>query len=318
MVCLPISPPGLILGLQRKLALTNYSNVFCFSFTQTNFILMILLCDSGSTKADWAVMSSNGSLTDQIETPGLNPLFQTEKEMVNILLQTPSLLHFKNKVAQVFFYGVGCGDANRKLTVQNALEDFFGNAQIQVDTDLMGAVKAVYDGKPCSVSILGTGSNSCHFNGTEIVQQIGGLGFILGDEAGGAYYGKKLLSAFLLQEFEGPLYEHMFRQLKLSKAEIIDAVYRKFQPNVYLAGFAKLLVQFKEDPYAKRLVQYGFEEFITKHLLRYHGAASLPAHFIGSIAYHHKDTLLTACSLYGIKVGKVIPRPIEGLSNYHR
>ena len=279
---------------------------------------MILLCDSGSTKADWAIMSSNGSFTDQVETPGLNPLFQTDKEMISILMQTPTLLNLKNRVAKVFYYGVGCGDNTRRLTVQNALGDFYGNAEIQVDTDLMGAVRAVYDGKPCSVNILGTGSNSCHFSGTEIVQQIGGLGYILGDEAGGAYFGKKLLSSFLLQEFDGPLYDHMFRQLKLNKAEIIDAVYRKFQPNVYLAGYAKLLVQFKEDPFAKRLVQYGFEEFITKHLLRYTDATSLPAHFIGSIAYHHKDTLTTACSFYGIKVGRVIPRPIEGLSAFHR
>lgn len=278
---------------------------------------MILICDSGSTKADWAVCLKGGNITETIETRGLNPLFQTVDEMLGILKSEDRFMVLRNNIGEVHFYGVSCSAEERKNRIRETLSTYFPNAKVSVEHDLLGAVRAVYDGKPCSVNILGTGSNSCMFNGKEVVDEIGGLGYILGDEAGGAYFGKMILSAYLNRELSGELQNCLANEMSLSREIIIENVYRQPHANVYLASFAKLLARFRNELQVQRIVQFGFEEFITKHLIKYESPSDLPAHFVGSVAYHHRDILINALNIHGIRPGKIVARPLEGLAAFH-
>lgn len=279
---------------------------------------MILIADSGSTKADWKVYDGARFLNKLISTKGFNPFFHTSTFIEDELRQNQDLCKIQNQVEKVFFFGAGCSVESRNLIIYKGLKRFFQNAEIFVGHDLQAAVYAVIDKKedPCIVSILGTGSNSAYYDGCTIDNSIPALGYVLGDEGSGTYYGKRILASYLYNRLPPKLHEALERHYNLTKEGIFDKVYKQNNTNVYLASFAKFLSDHKEYHYVKRLVYQGMLEFMDIHVCGYPNYQTIPTHFIGSIGYFFEDILREVATRREVMVGKIIRQPVHTLAEY--
>ena len=274
---------------------------------------MILVADSGSTKTNW--LTSNAPV---METIGFNPFFHTSEAIYDELVKNPDLNNVSTKVTKVYFYGAGCSNAERNAIVYKSLKKFFTEAEIFVDHDLKAAALATYDGRKCICCILGTGSNACLFDGQNIDSSVTrGLGYILGDEASGAYFGRRLLTAFLYKELPKATYDMMLNQYGLNKAVIDKAVYNEPHANVYMARFAKVLTLSPDRDYIETLVYEGFKDFFRHNVLCFEGYKNYPVHFVGSIAFHFKDLLNLVAKEFGSELGNVERQPIYKLLEWH-
>ncbi len=278
---------------------------------------MILVSDSGSTKADWKIFENGEFREGKESTKGFNPFFHDKAFIVNELNKNPELVKIKDAVRKVYFFGAGCSSDDRKETIAEGLRAFYTNADVYVGHDLEAAVYSVFDeGEPSIVSILGTGSNSAYYDGHTIDNSIPALSYILGDEGSGTYYGKRILASFLYNRLPPKMHKELKEEYNLTKEGIFDSVYKKPNPNVYLASFAKFLSDHKEYHYVKRLVYQGMLEFMDIHICGYPHFKDVPSHFIGSISYHFEDILREVASRRGIPVGRVIKQPVHTLGEY--
>lgn len=278
---------------------------------------MILVADSGSTKCDWALIKPNKEIVE-FNTMGFNPFFHSEELIINTLNENPEIKKHKSKIMYVFYYGSGSSTKDLKLKLQRALSNVFTEAKhIYSDHDLVASALATYDGEPCISCILGTGSNSCYFDGDVIREDVPALGHILGDEGSGSYFGKKLLAKYAYKQLPESLYNSFHNKYNLDKSTIFENVYMKPYANVYLASFMKFLSDNSKDPYVYEMISDGFYEFISIHVKCFKNAKELPIHFVGSVAYYFKEILEKVCLAQDLKLGKVIKRPIDGLIKYH-
>lgn len=276
---------------------------------------MILIAESGSTKTNWLTQDQQ-----LIETIGFNPLFFSSEDIYNEMLKKKELLVLKDKIMKVFFYGASCSAPDRQKTVYDALKKYFANAtEIKVDHDMNAAAYSTCNSKPGIACILGTGSNSCVFDGERILEDgpTLGLGYILGDEGSGAYFGKKLLSRFLYKELPEATTRILKEDYGLEKNKIYDAVYRKPHANVYLASFAKVMTDSPDKEYMSLLAEEGFTEFFVHNVCCYKNYKQYPVHFVGSIAFHFKDVLQKVADKYGCKLGVVDKNPVYRLLEWH-
>ena len=279
---------------------------------------MMIICESGSTKADWAIVQDDNQII-YTETVGINPLFHDGHFIFEALAKNTILSSIKEQQLSIFYYGTSCSSPARNKIVFDGLASFFTNASIDVQHDLDGAVFAVAtQGEPSIVNILGTGSNACLYDGQQIIQQIGGNGFIISDEASGAYFGKVLIGDFLNEIVPTSMLRHMKEELQLTRDALLDAIYRQPNANVYLAQFTKVLTLFKDETYVQNILQEGFQLFVRKHICRFPNYQQIPAHFIGSIAYHFRDMLREVCTEHQIIVGNIIQKPMDGLVKFHK
>jgi N-acetylglucosamine kinase-like BadF-type ATPase len=275
---------------------------------------MILVADSGSTKTNWLI-----SGIPVVETIGFNPFFHTSEAIYDEMTRSAELSKVRQEVRQIFFYGAGCSSPDRNAVVEKSLHKFFPNAKIHVDHDLMAAALATYDGRKCISCILGTGSNACLYDGKKIDNTVTrGMGYILGDEASGSYFGRKLLKAFLYGELPPVLHTYMLDTYGLSKENILWAVYNEPHANVYMARFAKVLTQGPEQAYIKDMVQEGFRDFFQHNVVCFEGYKDFPVHFVGSIAFHFKDILQKVATEFGCELGNVDRQPIFKLLEWHQ
>jgi N-acetylglucosamine kinase-like BadF-type ATPase len=277
---------------------------------------MLLIADSGSTKCDWRLVAEDKSYED-FKSIGINPFFHDEAMIESFLKKNAGLMKNADKVTAVFFYGAGCSSKTLKRIVDRGLGAIFTNAQIYVDHDLVAAALAVYDGEPCIACILGTGSNSCHFDGDIVREDVPALGYILGDEGSGSYFGKQLLRDFLYKKLPANIQADMVNELGLTKDIVIENVYMKPHANVYLASFMPFITERRQEPYFKKMIYEGLKSFIEIHVKCVRNAENIKSNFIGSVAYYHEDTLRQAAADCGIEVGHIIKKPIEGLYDYH-
>lgn len=277
---------------------------------------MLIIADSGSTKCDWRLVAEDKTYTD-FETVGINPYFQSEAEIEAEVLKGEGLMRYADKVKAVFFYGAGCSTLELKRIVDRGLGAVFSNAQIYVDHDLVAAAFAVYDDEPCIACILGTGSNSCHFDGDIVREEVPALAFMLGDEGSGAYFGKRLLSDYLYKRLPETMREALQSEFGLTKDTIMDRVYMKPHANVYLASFMSFITRFKHEPYVRDMIRKGLADFVDTHILCFRDARSIKSHFVGSVAHFHEDILREVASERGVDVGIILHKPIEGLYEYH-
>ncbi|MDX9880779.1 MAG: ATPase [Prolixibacteraceae bacterium] len=276
---------------------------------------MILIADSGSSKTDWLLINEN-QLTGTIETPGINPYFQKQDEILQKL--SPFFREeTKKSVRNVYFYGAGCIKNESDRIVIHALKNIFPLAEIAVEDDMLGAARALLGRKEGIACILGTGSNSCKYDGTKITEKVPSLGFILGDEGSGAYLGKTFLNNYFKREVPQDLYPLIENELKLEMPTVLAAVYRGEYPSRYLAGFSKFILKNIGHPYFKNLIQHGLEAFIEKNVERYEGFLHLPVNFAGSIAFHYRKNLEEVAREKHIRIGKILHKPIDGLMQYH-
>ena len=276
---------------------------------------MILIADSGSTKTDWCIVF-NGTLIKRIGTKGINPFFQSEEEIQQEL--TASLLPQlpEGTINSVYFYGAGC-TPEKAPVLRRAIADslpVIGN--IKANSDMLAAARGLCGHEAGIACILGTGSNSCFYNGEEIISNISPLGFILGDEGSGAVLGKLLVGDILKNQMTPGLKEKFLEQYNLTPAEIIDRVYRQPFPNRFLASFSPFLVEHLDEPAIRELVLNSFKKFLKRNVMQY-DYQHARVHFIGSVAFYYKELLSEACKAMGIHLGTIIKSPMEGLIKFH-
>ena len=276
----------------------------------------ILIADSGSTKTEWCLLVDNKK--KKILTQGLSPYFFNSEQIADILRKE---LLPKIKCArpdEIFFYGTGCSNPANAVIVKKAIKSFFPDSAIKVDHDLAGAAKALCGNEKGIACILGTGSNSCFYNGKKIVKNSPGLGFVLGDEGSGAYLGKKVIQYYLYNTFDEDLMERFNAKYQTNSSEILEAVYKKPLPNRYLAGFAIFLAENRGHFMIENIIEDGFNDFFFNHVYKYRESWSLPIHFIGSIAHGFRDVLKDLCHSYELQLGTVLQNPLEGLIKFHQ
>ena len=275
---------------------------------------MILIADSGSTKTDWCLVD-NGVLVKQIFTKGTNPFFQTEDEISNEVEQ--NLLPFIEaaKVEAVWFYGAGCAFPEKNEIVRAAIARHL-DVPIEVGSDLLGAARGLCGRQPGIACILGTGSNSCFYDGKEIVSNVSPLGFILGDEGSGAVLGKMLVGDVLKNQLPAALKEEFLARYELTPAIILERVYKKPFPNRFLASLSPFLVEHLDVPEIHTLVLNGFKAFFDRNVKQY-DYKQYPVHLIGSLAYYYRSVLQEAAEQTGVRLGTIKQSPMEGLISYH-
>lgn len=276
----------------------------------------ILIADSGSTKCEWCLI--HGGKKKTIETIGISPYFLNASQIESVLLNEllPGIKKFK--VDCIYYYGTGCGSAVNRKMVHSAIKSVFPVADIQVTHDLMGAARALCGHHKGIACILGTGSNSCYFDGKKIIKNSPGLGYVLGDEGSGAYLGKKVLQYYLYNTFDEELRYRFDAKYTTHQAEILDNLYKKPLPNRYLASFAIFLAENRGHFMIENILEDGFNDFFFNHLCKYSESWNYPIHFVGSVAYGFRDVIKELTSSYEFEPGKILKKPMDGLIEYHR
>lgn len=280
------------------------------------FLFMkLIVCDSGSTKADWLV-AEDGKITAEFSTMGFNPFFHDAGKVFSELSRNPTALMLKDAKATLFFFGAGCSSPERNQIIKSGLQRFFINAEITVEHDMLGAALAACGHSAGLVCILGTGSNIAFYDGKNLSETRHGLGFIIGDEGSGSYYGKKLISSFLYGIMPDELSRKFFDKYKMTKELMIENVYHRPNANVYLASFSPFLSENKDHPWIQQLVYKGMKEFYETNIISYPEHKTYLVHFIGSIAFYFSSILKNTAKDCGFTVGKIIVRPVEDLMKY--
>jgi len=277
---------------------------------------MILIADSGATKTDWRVIYSRQDIRS-FQTDGINPFFidslHIRKEVDSELVPFVDSEHVK----EVFFYGAGCTAVEQCIIVEDGIKPLFPDARINIESDLLGAAKALcghHEGIAC---ILGTGSNSCLFDGNKIIENIPSLGYLLGDEGSGAYIGKKLLKEILTLSAPAEIREMFTDKYNYSRVDILSHIYRQEQPSKFLAGFVKFIHENISHPFMNDLVKKSFNDFFDTQILKYARYNEIPVCFTGSVAFYFEDILKEVGKEKGIIIQKIIQSPIDGLTEYH-
>ncbi|WP_293308817.1 N-acetylglucosamine kinase [Pedobacter sp. UBA5917] len=275
---------------------------------------MILVADSGSSKTDW--MGYHNGETIKFSTPGINPYFLSEQEITKLITKNESLIQYANDVREIYFFGAGCSSPDKHEVVSNGLSAIFENAFISVDHDLLGSVYATCGNAEGLNCILGTGSNICYFDGKKIHDGHHGLGYVLGDEGSGTFFGKKVLLSYLYNKMPANLAAEFKKAFPSEKEQIITNVYQKPFPNIYLAGFSRFMANHKDHPFIQDILRTGFQEFVDTNIKDYPKHKSVPCHFVGSIAYYYQDSLVSVLIENGIEPGKILQKPIEELFSF--
>jgi N-acetylglucosamine kinase-like BadF-type ATPase len=273
---------------------------------------MILVADSGSTKTAWYLLDISDN--QQFKTSGLNPYFLDKSAILNVLQK--ELPVSASSVSCVYFYGSGC-TPEKQAFVKEILDQHFEVKNSEVYSDLLGASRSLCRDEEGIVCILGTGSNSCYYDGKNIVENVSPLGFILGDEGSGAVLGKILLADILKKQLPASIRDEFFRSYNITAAEIIDKVYRQSLPNRFLAQFTPFISKHIGLPEIKTLVENSFSEFIRRNVLQYSKTNYLPVHFTGSIAWHFRNHLEEVLKKFNLQLGKITKDPLLGLAEYH-
>ncbi|MDC8001233.1 N-acetylglucosamine kinase [Aequorivita todarodis] len=293
---------------------------------------MTLITDGGSTKCDWVLLDNAGHVVFKTATSGLNPTVVPKEELLLRIASNETLKNVFNSVEILDFYGAGCGTATPRSILKKVLEELFPNAKVNVSEDMSAAVFAATT-KPGIVCILGTGSNSCYFDGTQIHSSIPSLGFILMDEASGNYFGKRLIRDYYYKRMPKEIASEFEKRFNLEADEIKMNLYKKPNPNAYLASFAQFIFtqparqpnfeKFESggkeiNPYFYALIKEGISNFIECRILCYEKAHEVPVHFIGSIAHFSEEIIKECFAAHNLKLGNIVQRPIDGLIDYYK
>ncbi|MFT5834230.1 MAG: glucosamine kinase [Cognaticolwellia sp.] len=279
---------------------------------------MHLIADSGSTKTAWRLIKSKNTIL-KFETIGYSPQYITTSEMISDLIAVlvPQLRITSDEVTKISFYGTGCSTSRTVEIIQSALESVFEKAAIEVNHDLLGAARALCGHSAGVACILGTGANSCLYDGRFIIDNIPSVGFMLGDEGSGGYLGKKLIRAYFYRELPMDLEADFNKQYGLNRDDMLLNVYKKPMPNRYLASYTKFLSQHLAHPFVWQLVKSAFQDFLDSMILKYENIHDLPINFLGSIAVHFQTALKEVLIENKLKFGRIVENPVEEMVNYH-
>ena len=279
---------------------------------------MKLLVDSGSTKADWIAIDDAGKVLFTSQTLGLNPEVLDKDQIITRLDDRFDILHNKNSVTHLYFYGAGCGTERMRNFLTKVFEEYFVKAHISVQEDTYAAVYATTPkNEKAIVSILGTGSNCSYFDGHVLHQKVQSLGYIAMDDCSGNRFGRTLIRRYYFNKMPSELAVLFEAEYNLDADVIKHNLYKEANPNAYLATFAKFLIQHKEHEFCQKIIKSAMQEFVDNYITQYENCHEVPVHFIGSIAFYLKEELQVVLEENNIKIGNVLRRPIDGLIQYH-
>lgn len=274
-----------------------------------------LIADSGATKCEWCLLQGGKKKT--ILTQGISPYFLNGQQIIS-LLQKELLPKLKlTEVNEIYFYGTGLSNPNNSKIIKLSLKKIFPSAVIEVNTDLLASARALCGNQKGIACILGTGSNSCYYNGKKIVKNSPGLGYILGDEGSGAYLGKKVIQHYLYNTFDADLMARFDAKFTTNTVEILEKVYKEPLANRYLATFAVFLAENRGHYMIENIIEDGLNDFFFTHLYKFRESWIMPINFIGSVAFGFKDILQELCGTYELELGNVLKKPMDGLVKYH-
>ncbi|MDA0200915.1 MAG: N-acetylglucosamine kinase [Bacteroidetes bacterium] len=280
---------------------------------------MIFVVDSGSTKTDWIALDDSGEVLFSTQTLGLNPQVLSSAILNERIINNYDLYQNREKVSQIYFYGAGCGVDSPAKRIEKVFSEIFTQSKFSIKEDTYAAVYATTQpNEPAIVCIMGTGSNCTYYDGEEIEQRITSLGYVLMDEASGNFYGKQLIRSYYFKTMPKELAEKFENQYDLSADVIKENVYRKENPNTYLANFAQFIIENKEVPHMRTLIDDGLQRFISHQILQFKDATVIPIHLVGSIAFYLKSEINEALNKNGLTMGKVKEGSIDGLVLYHQ
>lgn len=279
--------------------------------------MAILIADSGATKTEWRLLGEARSKT--ITTQGLSPYF-LNKEQMTAILQKELWPKLKNAVPPVaiHFFGTGCSNAANNRIVKAALNHIFPKAKVSVDHDMAGAARSLCGNTKGIACILGTGSSACFFDGKKVTKSRTGLGYALGDEGSGAYLGRKVIQYYLYGTFDEELAGIFHLRFPgTDRVTILEHVYKKTFPSRYLAGFAVFLSENRGHYMIENIIEDGLNDFFFQHIIRFQECWKYPVHFVGGVAYGFRDVIKTLCDNYGLVLGRILKRPMDGLAQYY-
>ncbi|MEN9298229.1 MAG: hypothetical protein RLZZ429_542 [Bacteroidota bacterium] len=276
-----------------------------------------LIADSGATKCEWCVLE-NGKKKKTIYTQGISPYFLSGPQIISLLEKELLPKLKKITVQEIYFYGTGLGNPNNIKIVKSVFKKLFPKAKTEVQNDLLAAARALCGKSKGIACILGTGANSCFYNGKKMVKNSPGLGYILGDEGSGAYLGKKVVQYYLYNTYDEELKARFEKRFMVTPMEILENVYKKPLANRYLASYAIFLAENRGHYMIENIIEDGLNDFFFTHLYKYRESWTHPIHFVGSIAFGFKDVLKELCDTYELELGRVLKAPMQGLIEYHR
>jgi N-acetylglucosamine kinase-like BadF-type ATPase len=277
--------------------------------------MAILIADSGATKCEWCII--NNGRKKVVFTQGISPYFLDSEGVQTIVLKEllPSIK--KYAIDAVYYYGTGCGNPANVKMIKGALKKIFTGAVVAVESDLTAAARALCGHEKGIACILGTGSNSCFYNGKKIVKNSPGLGYVLGDEGSGAYLGKKVIQYYLYGTFDEDLRYKFNDQYKTDTVGILENVYRKPLANRYVATYSLFLAENRGHYMVENIIEDGLNDFFFTHLCKYSESWKYPINFVGGVAWGFRDVITELCNGYEFEMGRILKNPMEGLIDYH-
>ena len=280
---------------------------------------MILIVDSGSTKTDWISVDNDGKILFSTQTLGLNPQVLSSAILKERIINNFDLYQNREEVTHLYFYGAGCGVESPQLRIRKVFNEIFNKADISIKEDTYAAVYAASKpGEKSIVCILGTGSNCTYFDGKNIEQRVDSLGYVLMDEASGNFFGKQLIRSYYFNEMPSDLAKEFEKEYDLSPDTIKENIYRRENPNTYLASFSRFLIKHKDNSPFQEIIKNGLKRFINHQILQFENAHKIPIHFIGSIAFFLEKEIKDALKNDNLKMGRIVQRPIDELVTYHK
>lgn len=277
--------------------------------------VVTLIADSGATKTEWCILEKGKKKT--VFTQGISPYFLSTDQIVSLLTKELGPSVRTRGITDIFYYGTGCANPANARSVKKALGRVFHEAKATVTHDLMAAARALCGTQKGVACILGTGSNSCSYDGKKIVRNSPGLGYVLGDEGSGAYLGKKVIQYYLYDTFDEELRARFDAMFSTTASEILENVYKKPLPNRYLAGYTRFLAENRGHYMIENIIEDGLNDFFFQHLCKYKEVWKYPVHFTGGVAFGFRDIIQQLCNAYEFELGQVLQHPMQGLVRYH-
>lgn len=277
---------------------------------------MILVADSGASKSDWILVDGKSEFIS-FHLVGLNPYYLSTKQIEDIISKELTPFIETKKIDALYFYGAGCSSVYKCMIIEDVFQKLFGNANIQIESDLLGAARALLGNNEGIANILGTGSNSCYYDGEKIVEGIISLGYFFGDEGSGAHMGKTFIKDLLLNKLPEDLHEKFKAEFNYTRDNILDAVYNLQFPNRFLASFCEFYADNLGDKYIYSLIEDSFREFFINHVEKFKQFKKVPLSFTGSVAYYFETILRKVANEFDAKIDKIEQSPIHALAKYH-
>lgn len=278
---------------------------------------MLLIADSGSTKTDWRIVNEEGKTIRALHSKGLNPYFLTEQEIAATIRE--EVLPHVSRVDQVWFYGAGCGLPVKVKEVESAIAAVIPCPfPPKVHGDMLGAARSLFQTQPGIACILGTGANSCVYDGKDIVDNVPSLGYILADWGSGTVLCKDLIALVLQEKISEEIRNDFYRTYQMDRREILDKIYNKPMANTFLASFTPFLLKHAENSACREIILDNFRKFFDYYVLRYAPyRPGVKVSFVGSIAHHFREYMEIVAGELNMSIGEIVKNPMDGLVKYH-